>query len=192
MLRRNSVKKRRKLRKRVYVIIILVFSLLIAFLGYQISKKTKQNYLIYDQSPSQVTLSFKNEGYLYTFEQHYFYQEDVLYYSVNDLYNAFIHIDDGKMNLVQNKAQIEFQNNYVEGILNYKKQKLILKQNQLSDESKTYFDSLHKENQIDLQEKNLPVYICEGEIYLAQELVEKILFNNDYVFDLQQQTMTKK
>lgn len=186
------MKKRRKLRKRVYVIIILVFSLLIAFLGYQISKKTKQNYLIYDQSPSQVTLSLKNEGYLYTFEQHYFYQEDVLYYSVNDLYNAFIHIDDGKMNLVQNKAQIEFQNNYVEGILNYKKQKLILKQNQLSDESKTYFDSLQKENQIDLQEKNLPVYICEGEIYLAQELVEKILFNNDYVFDLQQQAMTKK
>ena len=63
MLRRNSVKKRRKLRKRVYVIIIIVFSLLIAFLGYQISKKTKQNYLIYDQSPSQVTLSFKNDGY---------------------------------------------------------------------------------------------------------------------------------
>ena len=192
MLRRNSVKKRRKIRKRVYVIIIVLLSLLIALLVWQINKKTKQNYLVYDQSPSQVTLSFKNDGYLYTFEQHYFYQDDKLYYSINDLYNAFIHIDEGNMTLSQKKAQVTFSNAHVEGVINYKTQKLILKQNQLDEQAKTYYDALQKDDQIDLQQNSLPVYICEGEIYLAQDLTENILFNNGYIFDLQQQTLTKK
>lgn len=184
-------KRRRKLRKRVYVLLIIILCILIGLGVFLLKKKTSKQYQFYQGEVSEVEMSLKADGYLYTYKQQYFTDNEYQYLSLNDLYNVFIHINNGKMTLNQKKDTMTFENDAINVVLNYKKEVMTFKDCMWSEATNGYLTGVNALNELSLTEVGGHSYIYEGEVFIRKDLVEMVLLNSGYTFDLTQQKVNE-
>lgn len=185
-------KKRRKLRSWVYVVMIILLCLIIGLGVFLVKHKTsKSDYHFYTGEVSETQMSMKADGYLYTYQQQYFEADGQTYVSLNDLYNLYTHLDGGEVVLDQGKNTMTFSNSTTHMTLNYKKETMTFKDCQWSEASQQYLASLNGGEQLKLELTATHAYIFEGEVYLSQSLIEKLIFNSQYQLDLVNKTLIK-
>ncbi|WP_041138430.1 hypothetical protein [Beduini massiliensis] len=185
-------KKRRKLRGWVYVALIILLCLLIGLGVFLVKHKTsKSDYHFYKGEVSEVEMSMKADGYLYTYQQQYFEADGQTYVSLNDLYNIYTHLDNGQMVLDQGKNTMVFTNATTHITLNYKKEIMTFKDCQWSEATQQYLTSLNIRDQLKLDDTATHAYIFEGEVYLSQTVIENVLLNAQYQLDLSMKTLNK-
>lgn len=183
------MKKRRKLRKRVYVVFIIFLCALIFAGVYIVRQRSTKDYSFFQGSVEEVELSMKSDGFLYTYKQQYFNNEEVIYLSLNDIYNVYTHLSNGQMTLDQAKDKMEFKNETIEATLDYKKEVFFFTNCQWSVASLQYLTTHNGLEKFDLKTVNHHAYIYEGEVFIPKELVELILFNSSYQVDLENKTI---
>ncbi len=185
-------KKRRKLRGWVYIALSSLLCLCIGFGIFLIKQKTsKSSYRFYNGDVIEVEMSLSADGYLYTYNQQYFTLDDKTYISLNDLYNVYIHVDNGQVELDQKKNTMRFKNNITSIVLDYKKEYMSFSDCTWNEVTAQYLASLSVTNELNLKDTSTHAYIYEGEVYLAQDLCEKILLNSSYQLDLTQNAWNK-
>lgn len=184
------MKKRRKLRKRVYVVFIILLCAFIFVGVYIVRQKSTKDYSFFQGSAEEVELSMKSDGFLYTYKQQFFHHEEVIYLSLNDIYNVYTHLSNGQMTLDQAKDKMLFKNDTIDVILDYKKEVFTFTNCQWSVASLQYLTTHNGLEKLDLKTVSQHAYIHEGEVYIPKELVELILFNSSYSVDLDNKTIT--
>ena len=176
-------RKRRKLRKWVYValFVLLVLMILVIIGGYK--KYSKPKYSEYLGNIEKVDIQFVKENSIYTYTQNYFNLDQYTFLSLNDLYNVYSHLDQAQMILLSKKESMIFTLNELKVEYNYHHERFSILEGNLQND---YLKSFNiKKNTFTLKKLKLDSYIVEGEVYLEKQLIEHVLFNDECKIDLE-------
>lgn len=181
-------RKRRRLRKRVYVLILGLLCIIVAAVIFFLPKNNK-DYHYFTGDVTSVDMNLKADGVNYTYQQQYFNEDTTTYISLNDLYNLYIHVDQGQMTLNQNENTLNFTNDEVNVTLNYKDESLVFNDCSFSVQTLNYLNQYQATEKLSLEQTNTHSYIYDGEVYLSKEIVESVLLNSEYTLNLDSQSL---